>query len=114
MYSTAEEDSCLLDHDLNSFRFYDEDGRDVPEAAAFAVAEQFEAILSDIWTSACSVTADSDKPLSAAMEEVVAAYCASGSATAIPMDGSTLESRLLMWYLSSWEVRDGLSDVLRL
>jgi hypothetical protein len=104
MYSTADTDSALLDHDLNSFQFYDLDGSIVPDAVTHAVAEAFESILSDVWARASAVDAGTDKPLSAAMEDAMAAYASRGG-TAIPLDGSTLPSRILMWMLSSWEVR---------
>lgn len=103
-YSTSDKDSALLDHDLNSFQFYDLDGSEVPDAVVFQVANEFEDILSRVWDSA-SATGDTgdDRPLAAAMEAVMAAGCSN-----IPFDGSTQQSRVLMWLLSSWEVCFGV------
>lgn len=101
IYSTSDADSALLDHDLHSFRFYDTDGSEVPEDLCHRIAAAFEDVLTKAWAAAGVAASGEDASLGGVMEAAMAGAVAED----IPLDGSTVESRVWMWLMSSWEVR---------
>lgn len=100
-YSTSDEDSFLFDHDLNSYAFFDVGGVPVPQHVVDRVAKAFQKVVDAIAEQVEHVsTSAEDMPLSAIMAKTLERMTED---TPIPFDGSTVESRMLCWFLARWE-----------